>query len=146
MFRQGETVYFQDFEHLLFTANELTPSFTYVGDGFFVAIVAMPDVGKEAVLADCGLTMYRGPGIGSSETVRYAYTFHPDAMRPDTVRKVTWMYWFHWLLGLFGRGPQRPPPWIDEHPIYQIRPQLADILVQTFPRWPQWNRVKPLTE
>lgn len=141
---QANQTFYINVDHLLSHARDMNIGYMYVGDGNFLAVIKMGDVGEQPVLGDSGLLLYRGPAMGRSEPQQYIYTFHSGVLTPAVVRKVSLMHWFSLPLGLLGRGPNRPLPWIDEHPFYRANPVDADILLQTNLH-PGWNRIKPLT-
>ena len=144
MSQANQTLYIS-FDHLLSYAPNMRAGYVYIGNDNFLPVIIMPDVGEQPLLADSGLLLYRGDEIIGSEPRRYTYTFYPDAWTSGMSRKVNMMSLLRFPLGLLGRGPNRPLPWIDEHPLYKAYPVDADILLQTH-QHPKWNRIKPLTE
>lgn len=141
----NETILMPSLDEFMMLSPELQIGFMHLGDGQWEAIVNMRDCGGHLLFADCGLHLYRGPQIGGAGSPIFTYGFHPGAVTPETIRKVNKTHAFKGIKKLFGRDPDHPTPWIDAHPIYQLRPRAADLLLQTNRNRPEWNRFKSFT-
>lgn len=144
---QGDDTYYASLDVLLMTVPEINFGYIYVGAGQFQAAVWMPDCGKRLVLADSGLTFFRGIRSSSANLPEYAYGFRSDFPEASVVQGSPVRRWYNPGSWFTKESDPRPPqPWIDEHPIALLKPRSDDLLLQTDALNPQYNRVKPLTQ
>ena len=139
------TLSFANYQSLLAAAHGMVRAdFIYVGNDVFHPILIMPDLGVTVAIDDCALTVYRGREVWRSNPPLYAYGFRPDFIGGSTL-KLWLMDLFRVPLAWFGRGPNRPDPWMSEHPIWQAKPIAADLLYQPT-GVPEWNSLKAINE
>ncbi len=142
----NETVLIPNLDEFTAIAPVFQVGFMHLGDGKWEAIVNMQDWGGHLLFADCNVHLYRGPQVaGTGSPPLFTYGFHPGAVSPETIRQVTRAQTFKGVKRMFGRDPDRPTPWIDTHPIYQLRPRADDLLLQSNRNRPEWNRFKSFT-
>ncbi|MCE2494880.1 MAG: hypothetical protein J4F40_20225, partial [Alphaproteobacteria bacterium] len=123
--------------------GEVSPGYVYVGSGVFEPTLVMPDCGPEVYVEDWGVTLYRGPQAAPELRV---YGFTPEIVAPGALRKINLMAALGGALAPFGAGPNRPYPFLNEHPYFQARPVTADILFQFDNRRAEWSQAKGLTD